>query len=66
MAQLYRLTTKVTINNKLPKGTTFQLIVSSAAGIHPKSIKDAIKAQLGLDLPESSCHVMYFDKVKIK
>lgn len=66
MAQLYRLTTKVTVNPKLPKGTTFQLIVDSAAGVHPQNIKEAIKAQLGLDLPQSACQVLYFEKERIK
>lgn len=66
MHDLYKLTAKQTVGSKLPKGTTFQLIVDSGTEVNAIKIAAAIKSQFGLDLPESSCYVMYFEKVRIK
>lgn len=59
----YKLRAKQTIGSKLPKGTEFQIVVENGTELNSAKIKAAIKNQFGLDLPESSCYAMYFDKL---
>ena len=47
----------------LPKGTVFQVITANGTGLDAKKIQAAIKQQLGLDLPESSCYASNFEQL---
>ena len=66
MPYLFKLTAKQTIGGKVPKGTTIQVVEKSSSAPQTKSICEAIKNQLGIQLPTSSCYSSYFIVEKIK
>lgn len=61
----YKLKAKRLIGGKLPQGTTFQVLVDNGKCLDAKKICAAIKAQFGLDFPESWCYTSSFEVTKL-
>ena len=72
MAYVYKLTatrdvgSNVGQNRKIPKGTIIQEISGSLSHPSAKEISQAIKAQLGIEIPDSNCSSGNFKVEKLK
>jgi len=65
MAYTFQVTAKRTIGNKIPKGSTVQVIKNGSATPSPKEILAAYEQQLGIVVKGIEVHTSYFDIVKL-
>jgi ribosomal protein L24 len=65
MAYTFQVTAKRTIANKIPKGSTVQVIKNGSAKPSPKEILSAYEEQLGIIVKGVEVQTSYFDIVKL-
>lgn len=66
MAYAFRVTAKQNIGGKIAKGMSVQVVEQATNNPQTKTILEAFKNQLGIELKGMSIHLGYFNIEKLK